>query len=429
MTDPAAAPAADAPSAADWRAQPHAVVERDGVRYTLLGTAHVSRESVAAVRAAIASGEFDAIAIELDAQRLQALSDPDALAKLDLVKVIREGKAALFAANLGLAAYQRRLAEQLGIEPGAELKVAAEDADARGLPVHLIDRDVGVTFKRISAKLGFFGRIKLVGGLLAGLLVDDEVGADEIEKLKQGDMLESSFGEFARSSPALYATLIDERDRYMAASLRAAGAQDSVARLVGTTPDDGSERPAQSQVLAVVGAGHLQGLARYLREEARDPTELRAELDHVRKKRGLPWFTMAITALVLGGIAWGFWHGGYAMGADLLKQWVLFTAGLAAVGCAAAGGHPLSILAGAIAAPLKPFRPGLPAGMFSALVELRVRKPAYGDFLSLRDDAQTLRGWYRNRVARVVLNFILTNLGTGIGVWLAGARIIGKLVG
>ncbi len=427
MTDPVAADAAGN-AAVDWRSQPHAVVERDGVRYTLLGTAHVSRESVAAVRAAIASGEFDAVAIELDAQRLQALSDPDALAKLDLVKVIREGKAALFAANLGLAAYQRRLAEQLGIEPGAELKVAAEDADARGLPVHLIDRDVGVTFKRISAKLGFFGRIKLVGGLLAGLLVDDEVGEDEIEKLKQGDMLESSFGEFARSSPALYATLIDERDQYMAANLRAAGAQDSVARLVGAAPDDGAARSTPPHVLAVVGAGHLQGLARYLRDETRDPAALRVELAHLERRRRLPWFTMAITALVLGGIAWGFWHGGYAMGADLLKQWVLFTAGLAAVGCAAAGGHPLSILAGAIAAPLKPFRPGLPAGMFSALVELRVRKPAYGDFLSLRDDAQTLRGWYRNRVARVVLNFILTNLGTGIGVWLAGARIIGKLV-
>ncbi len=390
--------------------QPHAIVERDGVRYTLLGTAHVSRDSLDAVRAAIAAGTYDAIAVELDAQRMQALSDPDALAKLDLVKVIREGKAALFAANLGLAAYQRRLAEQLGIEPGAELKAAADEGRARGLPVHLIDREVGITFKRISARLGFFGRIRLVSGLLTGLLVDDEVGEDEIEKLKQGDMLESSFGEFAKQSPALYETLIDERDRYMAARLR------------------GSRGEARD-VLAVVGAGHLQGLARYLREETREPSGICADLDHVRKKNKVPWFTMAITALVLGGIAWGFWHGGLAVGADLLQQWVLFTAGLAALGCLLAGGHPLSILAGAIAAPLKPFRPGLPSGMFSALVELRMRKPAYGDFLALRDDAQTLRGWYRNRVARVVLNFILTNLGTGIGVWLAGARIVGKLIG
>jgi pheromone shutdown-related protein TraB len=390
--------------------QPHAIVERDGVRYTLLGTAHVSRDSVAAVRAAIATDAFDTVSIELDTQRMQALSDPDALAKLDLVKVIREGKAALFAANLGLAAYQRRLAEQLGIEPGAELKAAADDARARDLPVHLIDREVGVTFKRISAKLGFFGRIRLVSGLMAGLFVDDEVGEAEIENLKQGDMLEASFGEFAKQSPALFETLIDERDQYMAARLR---------------ETSGDAR----NVLAVVGAGHLQGLARYLREETRDPREVCDGLDFVHKKNKVPWFTLVITALVLGGIAWGFWHGGYAVGADLIKQWVLFTAGLAALGCLLAGGHPLSILAGAIAAPLKPFRPGIPSGTFSALVELRVRKPAYGDFLALRDDAQTLGGWYRNRVARVVLNFILTNLGTGIGVWLAGARIVSKLVG
>lgn len=400
---------ADVAEAAAWTNQPHVVVERDGVRYTLLGTAHVSRESVVAVRDAIATGGFDAVAVELDAQRLQALSDPDALARLDLVKVIREGKAGMFAANLGLAAYQRRLAEQLGIEPGAELKAAAQDADALGLPLHLIDRDVGITFKRISAGLGFFGRIRLLMGLVTSLLVDDEVAADDIEKLKQGDMLEASFGEFARDNPALFGALIAERDQYMAAALRQVPA--------GT-----------HHVLAVVGAGHLQGLARHLRDETGDPARLRESLDHVAARSKVPWFTMGFTALVLGGIGWGFWQGGAAVGVDLLKQWVLFTAGLAALGCIAAGGHPLSVLAGAIAAPLKPFRPGIPSGTFSALVELRFRKPAYGDFLALRDDAQTLGGWYRNRVARVVLNFILTNLGTGIGVWLAGARILGSLI-
>ena len=403
------------PQADPLAGQPHQIVKRDGVRYTLLGTAHVSKASVDAVVAAISNGNYDAVAVELDAQRLQALNDPDALARLDLVKVIREGKVALFAANLGLAAYQRRLAEQLGIEPGAELKAAANAAKDRNLSVHLIDRDVGLTFKRISARLGFFGRIKLGAGLVTSLFADDEVGEEEIENLKQGDMLESSFGEFAKQSPALFAALIDERDQYMAARLR----QIEATSLEG--------RPYE--VLAVVGAGHLQGLARYLREERRDPVALCEELDHVDRKKKIPWFTIVITALVLGGIAWGFWHGGYAVGAELLKQWVLFTAGLAAIGCALAGGHPLSILAGAVAAPLKPFRPGIPSGMFSALVEVRIRKPAYKDFLALRDDAQTLRGWYRNRVSRVVLNFILTNLGTGIGVWIAGARIFGKLAG
>ena len=138
--------------------QPHQIVERDGVRYTLLGTAHVSKTSVDTVRAAIATGAYDTVAVELDAGRLHALTNPDQLAKLDLVKVIKEGKTHLFAANLALAAYQRRLAEQLGVEPGAELKAAAQDAEANKLSLHLIDREVGLTFKRALAGLSWWGR-------------------------------------------------------------------------------------------------------------------------------------------------------------------------------------------------------------------------------------------------------------------------------
>ncbi len=176
--------------------QPVRIVERDGVRYTLLGTAHVSAASVQAVEHAIGNGQFDAVAVELDPQRLQALTDPDAMARLDLVELIRKGRVALFAANLALAAYQRRLAEQLGIEPGAELKRAVQLAKENNLPVHLIDRDVGLTFRRASQQLGFFGKLKLIAGIGAGLFSSEDVGEEEIEKLKQGDMLESSLGEF-----------------------------------------------------------------------------------------------------------------------------------------------------------------------------------------------------------------------------------------
>lgn len=390
--------------------QPHAVVERDGVRYTLLGTAHVSRTSVDVVRAAIASGAFDAVSIELDEQRLRSLTDPDALARLDLVKVIREGKTALFAANLGLAAYQRRLAEQLGVEPGAELKAAALDARERGLPLHLIDRDVGLTFKRAMQRLGWWGRAKIGGGILASLFADEEVGELDIEKLKQGDMLEASFGEFAQDNPALYDTIIAERDRYMAARLR---------------ETSGSAR----EVLAVVGAGHLQGLSRHLREDTDAPATIRAELESIKQKSSIPWFTILLAAFVLGGFAWGFWRGGFSVGSDLVLQWVLVTGGLGALGCAIAGGHPLSILAAFIASPVTPLHPALASGTISALVEAWIRKPTYADFMALRDDVQTMKGWWRNRVARVLLNFFLTSLGTAIGVWTGGARMLGKLLG
>ena len=402
---PAQEPTADA-----FAGQPIVEVERDGVRYTLLGTAHVSRTSIDAVRAAIDSGRFDAVAVELDEQRHKALTNPDALAQLDLVKVIRERKVAPFAANLALAAYQRRLAEQLDIEPGAELKAAATEAAARGLPLQLIDRDVGITFRRILQGLSWWDRMKLIGGLAGGLFDKEAVSEDDIERLKEGDMLESSFGDFARDTPSLYATLIDERDQYMAAKLR--------------ERSDGA-----THVLAVVGAGHLKGMARYLAEEQRAPDALTAELAHVAKKRNIPWITIVLMLLICGGIAWGFAHGGADVGKDLLLQWVAWTGGLAGLGALLARGHVLSILAAAISAPLKPFRPGLPPGMFSALAEVHLRKPAYPDFLALRDDAQTLGGWYRNRVCRVVLVFLLTNLGSMVGVWISGAQIVRKLLG
>lgn len=393
--------------------QPHVIVEREGVRYTLLGTAHVSRASVEAVEAAIGTGQYDAIAIELDAPRLQALTDPDALAKLDLVHVIRTGRTAMFAANLALSAYQRRLAEQLGIEPGAELKRAALLARERGLPVTLIDRDVGLTFKRASARLGFWGRSKLVAGMLGSLLADEAVGADEIEKLKHGDMLEASFGEFAKDSPTLYDTVISERDRYMAAKLRQVGLDDNPPR----------------KVLAVIGAGHLQGLARHLREDHATPRTVFDELEALPRKSGVPWFTILLAVFVVGGFLWGFWRGGLDVGSELLLQWVLATGVLGAIGCAIAGGHPLSILVAFLASPITPLHPALASGTLSALTEAWVRKPTYADFMALRDDVQTLRGWWRNRVARVLLNFFLTSLGTAIGVWTGGLRMLGKLVG
>ncbi len=397
-------------AAFDLASQPHAVVERDGVRYTLLGTAHVSRASVDAVRAAIATGRYDAVAVELDEQRLRAMDDPGSLGRLDLVKVLREGKAPLFAANLALAAYQRRLAEQMGIEPGAELRAAAADATARGLPLQLIDRDVGLTFRRAMQRLGWWGRARTSASLLMGLLSRDEVGAEDIERLKAGDVLESSFTEFAGQSPELYEAIIAERDRYMAARLR--------------------EPPAGArEVLAVVGAGHLKGLARHLGQDADAPARVRETLEQVRPKSRVPWLELVIGLVVVGGFAWGFWRGGFDVGADLMLQWVLVTGSLGALGCAIAGGHPLSILSAFVASPITPLHPALASGTVSALVEAAIRKPTYADFMALRDDVGTVRGWWRNRVARVLLNFFLTSLGTAIGVWTGGLAMLGKLFG
>jgi pheromone shutdown protein TraB len=166
-----------------------------------------------------------------------------------------------------------------------------------------------------------------------------------------------------------------------------------------------------------------------LREDATEPGAVRAELESVAEKSSIPWFTILLTAFVLGGFAWGFWRGGFDVGADLVLQWVLVTGTLGALGCAIAGGHPLSIIAAFVASPLTPLHPALASGTVSALVEAWIRKPTYADFMALRDDVQTLRGWWRNRVARVLLNFFLTSLGTAIGVWTGGLSMLGKIIG
>lgn len=390
--------------------QPIVELERDGTHFTLLGTAHVSRASVAAVEALIEAHDYDAVAVELCEGRYQALRDPDALAKLDLIRVIREGKVGLVAANLALSSYQRRLAEQLGVEPGAEMRAAIQAAEAKSTAVWRIDRDVGTTLRRAHAAVGFWQKLTLSSGLVASLFVDEKVDEAEIEKLKQGDLLESSFHEFAKRSEPLYRALIAERDSYMGAALRQQ-AEDS--------------RPRK--VLAVVGAGHLQGLAEKLASDATAPAAQRADLDRLPPPgRWGTWIGLLVAAFVLGGFIYGFSQG-TEVGTDLVLRWVLVTGTLGALGCLAAGGHPLSILGAFVASPLTPLHPALSSGMVSALIETWVRRPTVADFAHLRDDVGTLRGWWRNRVARVLLNFFLTSFGTALGVYVAGWSMLERL--
>lgn len=391
------------------RGQPMLRVEREGTRFTLLGTAHVSQASVDAVEALVDSGRFDAIAIELDPMRHRALTQGEGLHQLDLFRIIREGKTGMVAANLALAAYQRRLAEQLDVQPGAELKAAAVRAEAHGLAVHLIDRDVGTTLRRAWGGLGFWGRSKLMAGLAASLIDDEQVDESEIEKLKQGDMLESSFGEFAAGSPPVYRALIAERDQYMAAKLR---------RCIEAGHKD---------VLAVVGAGHLKGLAAELAGDQRDAESTLAELDTLPRGSKVPWFTLFLAVFLLGGFAWGFSQGA-EIGGGMVLAWVLATGIPGAIGCAVAGGHPLSILGAFLSSPFTPLHPALASGTVSAAIETWMRKPTYADFLHLRDDTTSLRGWWRNRVSRVLVNFFLTSMGTAIGVWTGGVHIVRQLM-
>jgi pheromone shutdown-related protein TraB len=376
--------------------QPLEIVERDGVRYTILGTAHVSKTSADAVEHLIKTGEFDAIAIELDAGRHAALTDPDRWAKM--------------AANLALSAFQQRIADQFGIEPGQEMRVAIKAAKEANLPLLLVDREVGVTLRRVYRNVGFWQRLTLFSGLLAGVFSNEKVSEEEIEKLKQGDMLESTFSEFAKSSEKLYTPLIAERDQYMAAKLRENAAANG--------------QPRHKNVLVVIGAGHLKGLVNHLKTDNEDSKAITKRLETIPPPEAwtklIPWL---LVAFVVGGFVIGFLRDPN-VGLRLLSDWALITGILGAVGALAALAHPVTILVTALAAPITTLHPLLGVGIFSAAVELWFRKPNVGDFNSLRKDVTSLRGWYKNRVARVLLVFILSSIGASIGFWLAGARLV-----
>lgn len=403
-----AAPAPEAQST-----EPRVDLTVNGSHVTLLGTAHVSQASVAEVERLLGEGAYDACAVELCPSRYQNLTDPEALARMDLIQVIRQGKVPMVTASLALSAYQQRLTEHLGIEPGAEMKAAIAGAKERDLPVLLIDREVGVTLRRIYRSVPWWERLYLMSGLFASLLASDKVSKDEIEALKSGDMLEETFAQFAETSKRLYRPLIAERDEYMAAKLRAAVA------------DGGYDR-----VLAVVGAGHLKGLAEALSAPGGEPPgqtidRLDRQPPPSRWPKVLPW---AIVALILTGFAIGFSRSG-ELGFALVRDWVLINGTLAALGALIAGAHPLTVISAFIAAPLTSLNPMVGAGMVTALVETLLHRPSVADFGRLRQDVAHLGGWWSNRVTRIFLVFMLSSLGSVAGTYIAGFRIIEQLFG
>lgn len=395
--------------------QPVRRVRAGGVDYTLLGTAHVSRTSAEAVREMITSGEYDAVAVELCASRHAALTDRNAWRNMNLFSIIRQGKAGMMMASLALAAYQRRIADQFGIEPGAEMKAALESAAAAGLPVQLIDREIGITLRRTARRLSWWRRWILVNGLVMSLFSREEFDEEDIERLKEGDLLEQTFSEFSQASPELYETLIGERDRFMAARLRQ------------ENPESASEDTPR-RVLAVVGAGHLEGTVRALNDSAAPPDREVAELNHMppasKALKALPWLVLAA---VVTGFAIGFSRSP-ELGWSLVVTWVVINGTLSALGALIARAHPLTVLTALVAAPLTSLNPTIGAGMVTGLVEAWLRKPRVADFETLRDDVVRLAGWWNNRVARVFLVFFLSNLGSVAGTWIAGFRMVQQLV-
>ncbi len=383
-------------------------------RVDLLGTAHVSRVSREQVARLLACGDYDAVAVELCERRHQAMVDPGAIARVDLGQIIRERKLGAMAALVALSAYQQRLADHLGVELGGEMKEAVNFSRDHGLELALIDRDVGITLRRLYRSVPWWRRVVLVNSLLFSVFSRQKISEVHVEEMKQSDILTGMFHELQAFEPRLYDALITERDRYMAAKII------SYVR-----------RKKPARVLAVVGAGHLSGLMRhlpgYLFGQSRDPVAAIAELGKVPPSpkwiKFIPWIVVGV---ILAGFAIGFSRD-TALGLELVVDWILINGGLAAIGALIAGAHPLTVVSAFLAAPLTSINPTVGAGMVTAAVEVYLRKPTVADFENIRKDTARWSGWRHNRVARTLLVFIFSTLGSAIGTYVGGFHIYDSL--
>ena len=365
----------------------------DNKEIILVGTAHVSRDSVEEVRQSIQSSKPDVVAVELCQRRYDVLKNPKNWQETDIVGVIKEKKAAFLFANLVLAAFQKRIGEKLGVRPGQEMHEAILVAEAENIPVALIDRPVQITLQRTWRKLSLKERLLLLGSSITAIFETDDLDEDTIEQLKEKDVLTAAVDEIAKKAPTVKEVLLDERDAYMASK---------IADLEG------------DRVLAVVGAGHVMGLA----EQLKDPIDDLSSLEYVPEKGRNLWKWL-VPVVILALVSAGFFFGGTARGVEMLKWWLLSNAVFAALGAAVALGHPVTVLVAACASPITSLNPTLAAGWFAGLSEAYFRRPKVSDFERLQQDILSVRGFWKNSVTRILLVVVLANIGSSVGAYLA----------
>ncbi len=361
---------------------------------TLIGTAHVSRESARLVASVIEEEKPDTVCIELCQSRYQSIRQKDRWQNMDIVKVIKEKKAFLLLSNLLLASFQKRIAEKLDIKPGAEIISAIETAEKVGAQINLADRDIRITLSRTWRVMSLWNKLKILFQLILSAGEIDEISEKDIEKMKQEDMLETLLADVKKSLPVLRDILIDERDRYLAHKIKAAPGK---------------------RIVAVVGAGHVPGIKKYWKVNA-DINALEKIPPRSMFMRIFKWILpLSIPVLFI----LGFFYGGSTAGAQMITWWIVANGVMAGLGALIAFAHPLTILSSILAAPLTSLNPMIAAGWVSGLVEAFSRKPKVKDFESLSEDILSISGFWKNKVTKILLVVAFTNLGSAIGTFIA----------
>lgn len=383
-------------------------LELNGRTITLIGTAHVSKESIEEVENVIRKIKPDCACIELDEKRAEAIQNPDKYSQLDIIKVLKNHQGFLLLANLILASFQRRMGQNVGVKPGDEMLAAMKVAAELNIPSAMVDRPIQITLKRAWAKNSFWGKMKLLALLLSSAFSKEEVDPSEIENLKNNSEMDSMMNELSKDMPVIKEVLIDERDKYLASKIWEASG---------------------NNLVAVLGAGHLPGVMAHLEKlaagsENSDVTEISQIPPKGIAGKLVMW---AIPVCIIGLIVAGFVYGGAKAGAQMLTTWVLWNAVPAALLSLAAAAHPLTILVAFVGAPFTSLCPFIGIGFCTAFVQAIVCKPKVSDMENLQNDVTSVKGFYRNRILRILLIFILSSLGSSLGTFIGGADIIGQL--
>jgi len=373
-------------------------IDLDGREIILIGTAHVSKQSAEQVKEVIEQERPDSVCIELDEQRFQSIMESNKWKETDIFKLIKEKKATLLLMNLAISSFQNRLAKQFDIKPGQEMIQGIESAKEVGAELVLADRNIQITFSRIWGNIGFKGKSQLLMSVFYSIFSKETISEEELEKMKSKDTLNAVLTDFTESFPRLKMPLIDERDQYLAQKIK--------------------DAPGK-KIVAVLGAAHVPGITK----EIYNDHDLIA-LAQIPPKSKIPKIIgWAIPVLLLSIIAYTFIANPSA-GFDQALSWILWTGSLSAIGAAVALGHPLAILAAFVSAPITTLHPLIAAGWVSGIVQAFFRRPSVGDFETLSDDVFTIKGFWTNKVTRVLLVIVLTNLGGTLGTFLGGADVI-----
>jgi pheromone shutdown-related protein TraB len=360
----------------------------------LIGTAHVSRESTQLVGTVIQEKRPETVCIELCESRYNALTQKNRWQDTDLIKVIKQKKAFLLLSNLMLASFQKRIGAKLGISPGEEMSRAIETAKSVGAAIHLADRDIRITLSRTWRLIGLWTKIKLLAQLITSLGEVDSIKEEDIEMMKKKDVLETLLSEIGESLPQLRQILIDERDQYLAYKIRNAPGK---------------------KIIAVVGAGHVPGIQTNWNE----PVDINALEQIPPKGRLFSFLKWGVPVAIVGLIFVGFFSSGIAAGAQMIRWWILANAVFGGLGAAMALAHPLTVFSAIVASPLTSLNPMIAAGWVAGLVEVLLRRPKVKDFERLSEDISSLKGFWKNKITRILLVVVLTNIGSSLGTFVA----------